>query len=39
MRHLPLFLVVSLFVAGCTNCGKKPVAPSLLKEGEACEND
>ncbi len=38
MRRLHLLLLLSVFAAGC-NCGKKPAAPTLLNEGEACEND
>ncbi|MDP1828514.1 MAG: hypothetical protein Q8L48_34930 [Archangium sp.] len=39
MRSLHLFfLALAVLAAGC-NCGKKPAAPSQLKEGEACEND
>ncbi|MBL8910237.1 MAG: hypothetical protein JNM17_05990 [Archangium sp.] len=34
-----LLLILSTFVLAACNCGKKPAAPSLLKEGEACEND
>ncbi|MFO0596234.1 MAG: MopE-related protein [Myxococcaceae bacterium] len=38
MRRLFLFGVLSVVFAAC-NCGKKPAAPALLKEGEPCEND
>ncbi|MFT3708807.1 MAG: MopE-related protein [Archangium sp.] len=34
-----LLLVLSTFVLAACNCGKKPAAPALLKEGEPCDND
>ena len=39
MRRTPLVLLfLALAFASC-DCGKKPAAPTQLKEGEACDND
>ncbi|HEY1087973.1 MAG TPA: hypothetical protein VGE37_09770, partial [Archangium sp.] len=32
-------LTLSVFVVAGCDCGKKPAAPALLKEGDACDND
>ncbi len=34
-----LLILLSAFATSCANCARQPAVPTLLKEGEACEND